>query len=189
MLTRSRGFRSGLAGLYSNLSDLSTKKTQWFSGQLLDLNPGKRVRCVPLEMSHPTYGRLRQAPLPPAGEIRTLLSCRGKERMDIRGVVLEDPTLSMRVAKAEVWLADTSAAAVLVELWGPSFLGLVRESVRCGAISDIQNASVEVSDKGLVSVTGEFFGDSDRGHTFARALPSSPETAALEEGAQWQRRS
>ena len=94
--------------------------------------------------------------MPPAGEIRTLLSCEGKERVDIRGVVLEAPTVSMMMkSKTEVWLADTSGAAVIVELWGPSFLGLVRESVRCGVILEIRNASVKVSDKGLVSVSGE----------------------------------
>ena len=178
MQSRSKLLRQGCAALFGNLRPI---KSQWYSGFVVDLNQGRRVRVVSLDSTHQTYAKLRQAPLAADGEIRMLLSCKGKERVDIRGVVLEAPTVGMaKGSKAVVWLADTSGAAVIVELWGPSFLGLVRESVRCGVILEIRNASVKVSDKGLVSLSGEFFGDSEKGHAFARVLPSSPETAALE---------
>ena len=92
MQSRSKLLKQGCAALFGNLCP---KRNQWFSGFVVDLNQGRRVRVVPLDSTHQTYEKLRQAPLAADGEIRMLLSCKGKERVDIRGVVLEAPTVSM----------------------------------------------------------------------------------------------
>ena len=113
------------------LSCMTFKKSQWHSpsrcsaGNLLLANR-KTLKVTPIAAAHPDAIELSKCFPTPRGKISQLLLSYGNERVDVRGVVASVVDPSSKANKMEVWLEDESGKALLVEMWGDTFVALAK---------------------------------------------------------------
>ena len=101
----------------------------------------------------------------------------GNERVDVRGLVASVQEPTNKANKMEVWIEDESNKALLVEMWGDTFVALAKR-LEAGSVLQVDNAQVKRQGD-VICLNAEAYQDSDKGNSFAFIDPAGERTEEL----------
>ncbi|CAE7212332.1 unnamed protein product [Symbiodinium sp. CCMP2592] len=111
---------------------------------------------------------------------RSLEGLRRGQKADVLGKVTNVTVKDLKdgSAKGEVWLKDDSDRLVLCEMWGKTFASLAKD-MAVGQVVRAINFSVVTHDGKSISLTGEFFADSERGSAMLEVVLAGEQVERL----------
>ena len=178
---KAKNYMKDKAGMYKQLN---IKASAFHSGgKVVNLNPGNGHNSVvwsAMATSHPDYGKFQDVTVQPRQDIGQLCQCVNQHRVDAVGLVKEKK-ITVPNKKGEVWLQGLDRKEVLVEMWGDSFVNLLSQMEANTTVLQVDNARVSVNEKGHVSLSAEFFKDSEKGASWAHLDPPHETTRKLKD--------
>ncbi|CAE7893680.1 unnamed protein product, partial [Symbiodinium necroappetens] len=165
-------------------SKLCIKKSAYHSGgRYLDLSAKSGATVSGLPPVHAAYKDLQEAlrdGYACNSKIALLEGMRRGQKADVIGKVIDVTLKSLKDGneKGEVWLKDDSDRRVLCEMWGSTFAALLKD-VPVGKVVRILNFGVITHDGKSISLSGEFFGDSERGSAMVEVVLAGEQAERL----------